>query len=316
MGLVFGKTQERAGLVDAPETVPNSQSCESGMPLVTVALPVYNAGRFLRPAVKSILMQTYPNWELLLIDDASADDSMASIEDLRDQRIKIIRNSSNRGLAVRLNDAIDLGRGEYFARMDQDDIAYPERFAKQVDALRRHPDLDLMGTRALAITSDDEPMGFMAVREGHEELCARSWLGFYIGHSTWMGKMDWFRKFRYRVPSPYFCEDQELLLRSHRESRFHVLAETLNAYRIRSHIVLRKALRTRASMLKFQSRHFARAGQAQKILLSFGAFLARAVLDTATAALGSRGLYKVRFSVPVSVEEIERWLEIRRALER
>lgn len=79
-------------------------------PLVTIAMPIYNAGSDLRPAVLSILQQTFPDWELLIIDDGSSDGAAEGISDIRDSRIRVLRDGLNRGLAARLNEAIDLAR--------------------------------------------------------------------------------------------------------------------------------------------------------------------------------------------------------------
>jgi glycosyltransferase involved in cell wall biosynthesis len=89
-------------------------------PLATVAMPVFNAGRFLRPAVLSIIRQTLTDWELLIIDDGSTDGAVDSIADIDEPRIIIVRDGENKGLAARLNEAADRARGKYFARMDQD----------------------------------------------------------------------------------------------------------------------------------------------------------------------------------------------------
>src|SRR5580704_14644764 len=112
-------------------------------PLITVALPVYNAGGYLRPAVQSILRQTYTNWELLVMDDGSTDGSLETVADILDPRITLIRGGSNEGTAVRQNQAIDLAKGQLLARMDQDDVSYPGRFASQVALLRGRPEVDL-----------------------------------------------------------------------------------------------------------------------------------------------------------------------------
>src|SRR5450830_847145 len=99
-----------------------SQMQDNLLPLVTVAMPVYNAGKYLRLAVLSIVKQTFTDWEMLVIDDGSTDNAFDSIADIKDDRIRILRDGTNKGLAARLNEAIDLARGQYFARMDQDDV--------------------------------------------------------------------------------------------------------------------------------------------------------------------------------------------------
>ena len=110
-----------------------NEQIQSSLPaLVTVAMPVYNAGKYLRLSVLSIVKQTFTNWELLIIDDGSTDDALKDIADIKDARIRIFRDGTNKGLAARLNEAVNLAQGYYFARMDQDDVSYPERFARQI----------------------------------------------------------------------------------------------------------------------------------------------------------------------------------------
>src|SRR6266481_7466016 len=139
-------------------------------PLVTVAMPVYNAGRYLRLAVLSIVKQTFTDWELLIIDDGSTDNALQDIIDIDDVRIRILRDGVNKGLAARLNECIDLARGKYIARMDQDDVSYPERFECQIDALKNDPLLDMVAARALAISSDDQAIGLFSYIRTHKEI--------------------------------------------------------------------------------------------------------------------------------------------------
>ena len=196
-----------------------SQVQASVSPLVTVAMPVFNAGSYLRLAVFSIVKQTFTDWELLIIDDGSTDNALQDIADIRDARIRIFRDGENKGLAVRLNEAIDLARGSYFARMDQDDVSYPERFARQIEALEKNSLLDMVAVRAITISCDHRLTGMLPCAATQEEISVKPWRGFYLPHPTWMGRIEWFRKYRYADPGPYFCEDQELLLRSHEQSR-------------------------------------------------------------------------------------------------
>ncbi|NMC97203.1 MAG: glycosyltransferase, partial [Deltaproteobacteria bacterium] len=133
----------------------------SNAPLITVAMPIFNAGSYLRLAVLSIVRQTFADWELLIIDDGSTDNALQDIADIRDHRIRILRDGENKGLAARLNEAIDLARGSYFARMDQDDVSYPDRFARQIEALERDPQLDLVAARAVTIAGDHRLTGIL-----------------------------------------------------------------------------------------------------------------------------------------------------------
>jgi glycosyltransferase involved in cell wall biosynthesis len=226
------------------------------LPVLTVAMPVYNGGGQLRLALLSLLQQSFADWELILIDDGSTDDCVEDVADIVDSRVRIVRDGRNRGLAARLNEAIDLARGEYFARMDQDDISHPERFSKQLASLQANRSFDLVGTRCVTISESDQLVGFLPCREKHEELCQRPWLGFHLPHPTWMGRTSWFRKHRYAVPGPYCCEDQEMLLRTHLVSRFYVLPEYLLAYRLRDRFNFAKAWRTRKTLYQIQQKYF------------------------------------------------------------
>ena len=248
-------------------------------PLVTVAMPVFNAGRHLRPAVISIILQTFTDWELLVIDDGSSDGAVDDILDLDDARIRILRDGSNRGLAARLNEAIDLARGHYFARMDQDDISYPERLARQVDMLEQSPALDLCAVRCAAINFENELVGALPYALMHDEICAAPWRGLYLVHPSWMGRIGWFRQHRYAKPGPYFCEDQELLLRSYRKSRFATVPEILFAYRVRSRIAWGKTFRTRKTILGIQLRKIFGMGQWHYGALATMVFVARVAMD-------------------------------------
>lgn len=226
------------------------------LPLITVAMPVFNAGKFLKPALLSIINQTYTNWELILIDDGSTDDCLKDLPELFDSRIKLIRDGENKGITIRLNEAIDLANGEFFARMDSDDISHPQRFELQLNKLQDQPELDLLSTRAVIINKQNMIIGNFPFKETHEEICARPWLGFYMAHPSWMGKLDWFKKNRYKEPSLYFCEDQELLLRSFSTSRFSTLNQVLLKYRVSDTLNIKKLFKTRISFFKAQYNFF------------------------------------------------------------
>ena len=249
-------------------------------------MPVYNAGKYLRLAVLSIVKQTFPDWELLIIDDGSTDNALQSIADINDTRIHVLCDGKNKGLAARLNECIDLARGKYFARMDQDDVSYPERFARQIEALQNDSRLDLVAVRAITIDENNKASGLFPSALTHDEICAKPWQGFYFPHPTWLGRIEWFRKHRYTVPGPYFCEDQELLLRSYRESRFGTIDEVLFAYRVRGKIDQQKLAKTRQTVLKVQLRHFASSNLWHFVLLAIAAYLLKMNSDLSKRLCG------------------------------
>lgn len=246
---------------------------------VSIILPVYNAGAYLIPAVKSVLFQTYQDWELIIIDDASTDDALHAIRKINDKRIRIVHNRHNIGLAATLNLGLGLASGDFIARMDQDDICYPERIASQLKVLAEDCSIDLVGVRCLAIDEDNVPVGLLPSALTHDELCSTPWRGIYLPHPTWMGRVEWFRRYQYANPAPYLCEDQELLLRSYSDSKFCILPNVLFAYRIRSKINTSKQFKTRYSVFKMQAGYFFKNKKLLNLSRSFGCYLIRLVSD-------------------------------------
>ena len=115
-------------------------------PRISVIMPVYNAERYLEDSIKSILSQTYTNFELLIGDDGSTDRSFEIMKSFRDERLTIIMNEKNLGIPHTLNKLIESCKGEYIARQDSDDISLPKRLEKQVDFLDKNPEIGLCGT--------------------------------------------------------------------------------------------------------------------------------------------------------------------------
>lgn len=122
-------------------------------PLVSVIMPVYNAGEFLVEAIESILTQTVKDFEFLIIEDRSTDNSWEIIRKYqnKDKRIKAFRNKSRSGLVKSLNFLIPKTRGQYIARMDADDISLPARFARQIEYLEAHSDIIACGGQEFII---------------------------------------------------------------------------------------------------------------------------------------------------------------------
>ena len=231
-------------------------SSASDVPVISIGMPIFNAGGYLRKAVFSIIEQTFRRWELIIIDDASTDGALDSIRDLSDPRIRIVRCNENRGLATRLNEAVALACGQYFARMDQDDISHPDRLNSQIVYLEAHPEIDIVASCCLLIDGENRPSGILEFPAEHNEICQHPYSGILLPHPTWMGRTAWFRANPYRSPGPFFCEDQELLLRTYQRSRFHVIPKALLAYRVRGSIRLSKLIKTRAALNFIQWHHF------------------------------------------------------------
>ena len=274
------------------------------IPLVSIAMPAYNPDHTFRAAVMSVIKQDLKSWELLIIDDGSKNNINDLIGDLLEPRITIIKDSVNRGLAVRLNQCIDSAKGIYFARMDQDDISYSTRLSKQVDFLERHADIDLLATKVIAIDESNEVLGILPYALKHDELLAKSWRGIHMPHPTWMGRLIWFKKNKYQIPASYLSEDQELLLRASESSCYATIDEVLFAYRIRGHANCFKLSRTRLAIVKFQLKHFLGHRQYLNALMAVMVYPVKSMLDFFSSHSG--GLGHLHYS-SATTQELKQW---------
>jgi glycosyltransferase involved in cell wall biosynthesis len=113
---------------------------------VSIILPVFNAEQTIGSAVASCVEQSYPDFELIIVDDGSTDETKSILEQISrtDSRIRHISNSENKGIVASLNRGIEESRGSFIARMDADDVMYPERITKQAEFLGSHPDIGLV----------------------------------------------------------------------------------------------------------------------------------------------------------------------------
>ena len=117
--------------------------------LVSIIMPSYNTARYISDSINSVLSQTYNNWELIMCDDASTDNTYEIAESYRNRfpdKIILIKNKNNSKLSFTLNHCLEYASGEYVARMDADDKSLPQRFEKQVNYLQTHSEVDLVGS--------------------------------------------------------------------------------------------------------------------------------------------------------------------------
>lgn len=144
-------------------------------PRVSVLTTLYNKGPFVEEAVQSILDNTFTDFELLVVDDASTDDGLERVRRFSDPRIRILASEVNTGRAAAANRGYDSARGDYVAVLDADDIAHPERLAKQVAFMDAHPEVGVCGSYARVFgtrdrvatwpTTDEEARGVMLFQD-------------------------------------------------------------------------------------------------------------------------------------------------------
>lgn len=131
-------------------------------PLVSVVMSVYNGEKYLREAIESILNQTFKDFEFIIINDGSTDDTLKIINSYNDPRIVLI-SRKNKGLVASLNEGIEKARGKYIARMDADDRSMPQRLEKQIEYMKSHSKVVICGTTFVEIDSEGDILQKIAV---------------------------------------------------------------------------------------------------------------------------------------------------------
>jgi len=128
-------------------------------PIVTVLMTVYNGKNFLNEAIESVLCQTLTNYEFLIVDDASTDNSIEIINSYNDSRIKLLINKKNIGQTLSLNKGLAIAQGKYIARFDQDDVCLPRRLEEQVAFFNKNPSISIVCSREYSIDKQGKRMG-------------------------------------------------------------------------------------------------------------------------------------------------------------
>jgi len=274
-------------------------------PRVSIALSMRNAAATIGPAVRSLLAQTMADWELILLDDGSNDASVEVVRNFADHRVQIHVDGKRLGLATRLNQAIDMARARYLARMDADDIAYPERLEQQLAYVDAHPQVDLLGAAMMVFEGDGQPVGLFPSRAEHAQICARPFSGFYLAHPTWLGKLEWFKRWRYD-PAWRKSQDQDLLLRAWSSSRFAALPQPLVGYR-QDAVSLRKSVLGRYYFSRAIVRRARGDGQMVRGALGVAEQLAKLGFEFVAIATGqTRSLLRHR-ALPFSEAQAATW---------
>ncbi len=225
-------------------------------PKISVLMPVFNGSPYLGEAIRSILGQSFGDFEFLIINDGSTDDSAAIIRGFADPRIRFIDNPVNAGLVKTLNAGLEEARGEYIARMDQDDISMPERLAVQFDYLETNRDVFLLGSPAWIIDEEGRVIKKSRIFPGREVSSVLPVQNCLV-HPSIMFRANPKKLYRERM---LFCEDYDLYLRLLSEGMtLKNLDRPLLRYRISSHSISRtKALLQRRLAAKAREFYFQR----------------------------------------------------------
>ena len=140
------------------------------MSLVSIIMPVYNLEKYIASSIQSILKQTYSNIELIIVDDCSTDNSYEIARTFKDERIRLFRNSENRGVVYSRNFAISKAKGVYIALNEGDDISHPRRIEYQVSYMEQYRDIGVLGTFAFVNDAEGKIRDDMRLYSNSDEL--------------------------------------------------------------------------------------------------------------------------------------------------
>lgn len=202
------------------------------VPEISVVMPVYNAEAYLEDALKSILNQTFEEIEILIIDDGSFDKTreILAAYSSRDTRIRVIENEKNLGIAESLNKGIQEAKADIIARMDADDIAFPERLAKQYRFMSLNPDVGVCGSWAEMF---GDKQGLLTVPVHDSEIRSRLLFENCILHPTVLLRKSLFSGNGLSFDKHLlYVEDYDLWLRAMKCTKFYNVPEPLLYYRL------------------------------------------------------------------------------------
>jgi glycosyltransferase involved in cell wall biosynthesis len=204
-------------------------------PEITVLMAVYNGAKFLRESIESILGQSFTNFELLIIDDGSNDNSVEIINSFTDGRIRLIRNNTNRGLVFTRNRGIEEAKGRLLAILDCDDISISNRLELQYNFLAKNPKIKLCGGQAISIDENGQESGKnLKVSTENKTLSLNLIFHNVFINSTIMMHLETAKEAGgYNAAYPY-CEDYALSIVIAERHSVGNLAEYLIKYRIHS----------------------------------------------------------------------------------
>lgn len=182
-------------------------------PLISVLLSMYNDEQYIKKSVLSIIHQSYQNWELILIDDGSQDNTYNIVKQMKDSRIRIYRQK-NQGLTRSLNIAASYAKGSFLARQDADDVSLPDRFERQIGLFQENPAYIIVGSDLAFIDENDEIIETRTcARNKYQAIQTLGRLSVPLGHGSLMIRKSAFEQINGYDESYPVSQDFDLLLR-------------------------------------------------------------------------------------------------------
>ena len=198
----------------------------------------YNAAATITHAIESIINQSFEHLELIIIDDGSTDQSKEIILQFcqKDQRIRLIENEINIGLAASLNKGIRSASSSIIARMDADDWAMPTRIEKQYQYMKDHEHIDILGTAMVQMNKQGKEVGIIRLPQKHKDIVQRVFRKPMVYHPTIMIKKEIYERYGFYDETLRWAEDADLWYRIYDRVQFHNLTDVLLRYRIKDRL--------------------------------------------------------------------------------
>lgn len=242
---------------------------------ISIGISFFNAESYLSDAIKSVLAQSYPYWELILVDDGSSDNSLEIAKSFasKDSRIKVISDGENKKLASRLNQIIHEAKYNFIARMDADDLMSTDRLEKQIEVLKENPNINLVTTGCLTIGKENELTG---VRLGRNiQMNAAMILNGVTNllHASMLARKEWCLRNQYNE-NRVIAQDYELWLSAAKKNDldYIVLEEPLYWYRVVENVTyfkLIKGYNTQISVIENNYKNIISEYSKNKIIFKF-----------------------------------------------
>lgn len=213
--------------------------------LVSVIMPTYNTGKYIREAIESVLRQSYTYFELIIVNDGSTDNTYEIVSSFTDERIRYFGLDKNRGRGYARNFAIRQCRGAYIAISDADDINLPERLRLQVDFLEANQHIAVLGAQLLHFSDQTQPRKiyqFPITPAATAKFFREGKMG--VPHAACMMRRECLKKLRYEDAIAYNVEDFELFLQLNQHYRMMSLPQALVLYRNELSVVTLATIKT------------------------------------------------------------------------
>jgi len=212
-------------------------------------MPVYNGEKYLAQAINSILQQTYSNFELLIINDGSTDNSLSIIKSFNDSRIRLLNNPTNLGLVITRNKGISEARGKYIAMLDCDDVALPQRLALQVDFLNQNPEYGVVGSQIMLVDDEGKISRIIKYKAKPQFISSILFFNNYLAQSSVLVRVNLIKVLQYRLEYP-MAEDYDLWVRLARVTKIKIIQEPLVKYRLHANNITKQKAAEEANAIR------------------------------------------------------------------